>query len=195
VIHPDLDVIHKMNKQAISTFVQIDLQNLFYGSQSKGQRLDFEKVWDHFFGQDNDFLIGANVYMIRSPEFDSSKFEMKLQRIGFKVIVRNNDRNSSKYRSPNTRPINHAVAITVDCLDKIGSFDRWVLMSGDGEFSPLCKYVKSKGKIVEVWGFQENHDSALDPYVNRVKYIGGAFFYRKPQILVFGFNNFDEGNL
>jgi uncharacterized LabA/DUF88 family protein len=183
-----------MPKQAISTFVQVDLQNLFYGSRGKGQRLDFEKVWEHFYEQENDFLVGAHIYMIRSPEFDSSKFETKLQRIGYKVVVRS-ERTPREYRSPNVHPVNHSVSIAIDCLDKIDAFDRWVLMSGDGEFAPLCKYVKEKGKTVEVWGFQENHDTALDPYVNRVRYIGGSFFYRKPQIAVFGFNNLGEGSL
>jgi len=185
-----------MNKQATSTFVQVDLQNLFYGSRGKGQRLDFEKVWDHFYDRENEFLIGATVYMIRSPAFDSSKFEMKLQRIGFKTVVRSvPSQEYQTYQAPTMHPVNHAVSITVDCLDKLDAFDRWVLMSGDGEFAPLCKYVRSKGKTVEVWGFQENHDPALDPHVNRVRYIGNAFFYRKPQISVFGFNNFGEGNL
>lgn len=177
----------------MSTFVQIDLQNLFYGSRSKGRRLDFEKVWNHFRDRENEFLIGANIYLIRSPEFDSSKFEQKLKSIGFKVVTR--DSRSKDFRSPNAKEENHCVSITVDCMDKIDTFDRWVLMSGDGEFAPLCKYVRSKSKIVEVWGFKENHNTDLDPYVNRVRYIDEPFFYRKPQITVFGFNNFGEGNL
>lgn len=36
-------------------------------------------------------------------------------------------------------------------------FDTAILISGDGDFAPLVKLVKSKGKRVEKFSFRESH--------------------------------------
>jgi uncharacterized LabA/DUF88 family protein len=165
----------------VNIFVQIDLQSIFYGA--RGQRLDFEKVWEHLHDRE-ETLVEAKVYMIRRADFDSSKFELKLKRWGYQVVVRNdNSPRAYRYASPS----NH-VAITVDCIEKLDSFDKWVFFSGNGDYAPLCKYIKSRGKIVEIWGFQEVHSSDLDPFVDHTHFIDESMFFHKPEVDVFGFN-------
>ena len=178
--------------QTAATFLQIDLQNLFYGAKNKGQRLDFEKVWAHFHERETEFLTAAVVYLIRSVDFDSSKFEAKLKMVGYQIVTKNTDKVVRPYQSPYNKPVNHDIAIAVDCFDHITTFDKWVLMSGNGDFAPLCKYLREKGKKVEIWGFRENHDSILDPYVDRIHYIDESFFFHKPRVTVFGFNNLED---
>lgn len=174
-----------MNNTA--TFLQVDLQNLFFEAKNKGQKIDFEKVWEYFNARETEFLTGASVYLIRGDDFDSSKFETKLKTIGYDIRTKN----IVKFMRDN-RPIyrnsNHDVGITVDCIDKIDTFNKWILMSGDGDFLELCKYLKQKNKQVEIWSFKECYNSSLEAYADRVYFIDEKFFYKKPKISVFGFN-------
>lgn len=174
-----------MNSTA--TFLQIDLQNLFFEARNKGQKIDFEKIWNHFNGRETEFLTDAIVYMIRGEDFDSSKFETKLKTFGYKVktkkafkIIRDN---RTLYRQTN-----HDVEITIDCIDKIDTFNKWILMSGDGDFVEICKYLKQKGKKVEIWSFKECYNSTFELYADKIYFIDKKFFYKKPKITVFGFN-------
>lgn len=171
----------------IGTFMQVDLQNLFYAARNKGHKIDFEKIWTHFHERETEFMTDAFIYMIRSPDFDSSKFESKLKSIGYNLKIKNvlkiNKGKKSIYKQSN-----HDVNITVDCLDRINSFNKWILMSGDGDFVDLCTYLKKKKKKIEVWGFRECHNSILEPYADKIYFIEDSFFYKKPKVNVFGFN-------
>jgi len=169
-----------------ASFMQIDLQNLFYAARNKGQRIDFEKIWAHFHQRETEVLTDAKIYMIRGPEFDSSKFEKKLQSVGYNLCIKNAVRVSRAGRRPFYIQANHDVQIAVDCMDKIQIFDKWILMSGDGDFAALCKYLKERNKKIEIWGFKECHNVALEPYADRVHFIEDEFFFKKPSITVFG---------
>lgn len=170
----------------IATFLQIDLQNLFYAARNKGRRIDLEKLWDHFQGRETEFMTDAIVYMIRSPDFNSRKFEEKLQSIGYTLKIRESVK-IFKSRRPIYKQTNHDVNITIDCLDRINIFDKWILMSGDGDFADLAAYLKKKRKKVEIWSFEESHNAMLEPYADKMKFIDESFFYKKPDIDVFGF--------
>ena len=49
--------------ESTATLLQVDLQNLFL-TVTHGQKLDFEKIWEHFNGRETEFLTGAIVYKI-----------------------------------------------------------------------------------------------------------------------------------
>ena len=125
--------------------------------------------------------------MIRSEDFDSAKFEAKLKTIGYTLKIKNSVKtvrdNRTFYRG------NHDVGIAVDCLDKIDSFEKWILMSGDGDFVDLCKYLKSKNKKIEIWSFKECYNPQLEPYADKMYFIDEKFFLKKPHVTVFGFRN------
>lgn len=170
-----------------ATLMQIDLQNLFYAARHKGHRIDFEKIWQNFSERESEFLTESIVYMIRSTDFNSSKFEKKLESIGYKLKIKNSSK-LNKGKKPLYKQSNHDVNIVVDCLDKINSFDKWILMSGDGDFADLCRYLKNKDKKIEVWSFQNCYNSLLEPHIDKIHFIEEEFFYKKPNIKVFGFN-------
>lgn len=46
------------------------------------------------------------------------------------------------------------VGITVDVMDRVDQFDTFVLVSGDGDFSILLEYLKTKGKRTVVLAFE-----------------------------------------
>jgi uncharacterized LabA/DUF88 family protein len=172
--------------ESLSTFLQIDLQNLFFEAKNKGQRIDFEKIWSYFNGRETEFLTDALVYMIRGEDFDSSKFETKLLSVGYKLRIKNS---LKLFREGRTiyRQTNHDVGITIDAVDKINSYSKWILMSGDGDFAELAKYLRQHGKKIEIWSFKECYNSAFEPYADRIHFIDEDFFYKKPRVSVFGF--------
>lgn len=177
-----------------ATLLQIDLQNLFFEARNRGQKIDLERIWTHFSERESEFLTDALVYMIRSEDFDSAKFEVKLKTVGYNLKIKNSVKiigdscpkcgaNRTFYRG------NHDVGIAVDCLDKIDSFQKWILMSGDGDFVDLCKYLKSKHKQIEIWSFKECYNPQLEPYADKMYFIEEDFFLKRPRITVFGFRN------
>jgi uncharacterized LabA/DUF88 family protein len=61
-------------------------------------------------------------------------------------------------------------------------------MSGDGDFAELCRYLKKKGKKIEIWSFKECYNPQLEQFADRMHFIPDKFFLKKPRITVFGFN-------
>lgn len=61
-------------------------------------------------------------------------------------------------------------------------YDKAILISGDGDFVPLVKYVKSKNKQIEVISFEEITSRNLIKEVGRCKFItkkiANKFFWR-----------------
>jgi len=174
-----------------ATLLQIDLQNLFYAARNKGHRIDFEKMWEHFHNRDSEFLTDALVYMIRSPDFDTSKFEAKLLSIGYTLRIKQTIK-IEKNRRVIYKKANHDLNIAVECIDRVSTFDKLILMSGDGDFTELCAFLKKRGKQIEIWSFRGCYNSELDRYADRVYMIDDEFFLKKPDedsISFFSFNH------
>jgi uncharacterized LabA/DUF88 family protein len=173
-----------MSDQA--TFLQIDLQTLFYEARNLGQKIDFEKIWNYFHTRETENLIGANIYLVRSEELDSQKFEAKLQSIGYKICAKTA---VLKEGVPVYRGVRHDINITIDCFDKMDLFNKWILMSTNDSFADLCKYLRFKNKKIEIWNFRNSYSSKFEAYADKMSVIGDDFFYKKPKVTVFGFNS------
>lgn len=181
-----------------ATFMQIDLQNLFYAAKNKGQRVDFEKILNHFKERESEFLTDAVIYMIRSPDFDSSKFESKMLTVGYNLRIKESIK-VSRGKHPLYKQSNHDVMITIECIDRMNTFDKLILMSGDGDFADLCKYLRDRGKKIEIWSFKDCCNASLEQYADKMNFIeDSGFFYKKPQVNIFGFHwgeiNEESGN-
>jgi uncharacterized LabA/DUF88 family protein len=166
-----------------ATFLQIDLQNLFLSSNLK---LDFEKIWSHFQNRDAEFLTEAVIYTARSNEFDSSRFETKLKSIGFEVKVKNISKPTRRSKSV---PIpSHNILMTVDCLERLDRFNKWIIMTNNGDFSDLCNYVRHQRKKIEIWSVRDCYNPILETYADKMNFFNEDFFLKKPNISVFGIN-------
>ena len=180
----------------LTTYLQIDLQNIFLEALEKGEKIDFEKIWDYFNSREPEFMIGASIYTLRGEDFDTTRFESKLTSIGYTIKAKKNERilihqniNSKQaHNKPVYKDSNHHVEITIDCLDKINTYDKWILMSGEGVFTDLCKYLRQKNKQVEIWSFRERYNSSLEAYADKIYFIDNQFYYKKPKVKVFGPN-------
>lgn len=176
-----------------ATFLQIDLQNLFYAARNKGHRIDFEKMWEHFHQRDAEFLTDAVVYMIRSPDFDTTKFEAKLKSVGYSLRIKHTIK-IMKGKRAIYKKANHDLNMAVECIDRIDTFDKLILMSGDGDFSELCAYLKKRGKEIEIWSFRGCYNTELDRYADRMHMIDDEFFLKKPDDDSISFFSFNWGS-
>jgi uncharacterized LabA/DUF88 family protein len=224
-----------------TTLLQIDVQNLFFESRIRNQKIDFEKIIEHFNSRESEFLTDSIAYIIQNE--DAKKFENKLKNIGFKIKSKNFPKTIKAYRyaqnwscpkcsrafkgiesrisetmwhsldqlcpqcaelsrslsfniSYHPRDIDidigaphyHDVEITIDCMDRIDSFNKWVFISGNGDMLDLCRYLKQKGKKIEVWNFKECSNSLIETYADKINIINESFVYKRPIVQVFGFN-------
>jgi uncharacterized LabA/DUF88 family protein len=172
-----------VKEEGSATFLQIDLQNL-YSSASHNQKVDLEKIWDHFNDRETENLIGSVVYTIRSPEFDSTKFETKLKMIGYDIRTKS----FMKVKKSKDISINLDVLITMECLIRKDLFDKWILMSNNGAYADLCRYLREMGKKVEIWCFRDSYDPSLELYADKLHFIDDDFCMKKQSISVFGIN-------
>lgn len=188
-------------KESISTFLQIDLQNLYApkeddrdyrGREKEGRKkLDFEKIHEYFNDRETEYLTGACIYSVKSPEFDSSGFETKVKVLGFEMKSKNVSRSIKTIKNSYTSApkVSYSVQIAIDCVSKMHRFDKLILMSNNTSgLYDLCKYLKDAGKKIELWCFNYNYDPILEPLVDR-HFIDDDMCMQKPNITVFGANS------
>jgi uncharacterized LabA/DUF88 family protein len=63
-------------------------------------------------------------------------------------------------------------------MKRIDEFDKWVLMSGDGDFIDLCDHLKTNNKTVEIWSLPGlSFNKKLCDYADSVHFLNENFFY------------------
>jgi NYN domain len=232
-----------MDQQA--TLLQIDAQNLFYEANFRGQKIDFEKIAEHFNSREAEVLTDSIAYIIQSEE--TKKTESRLRNLGFKLKLKTPPKtikalryaqnwlcpkctstfkgletrlssafwNASNMMCPecagtarnfelsifhNQREIEvavgsphfHDIEITLDCMDRIDTFNKWIIISGNGDFLDLCKYLRHRGKKIEIWNFKECTNSMIETYADRINPIDDTFSYKRPVVSIFGFTHGPE---
>lgn len=161
------------------TFIQLDVQNLFFSAKDINKRIDFLKIKNHFFSTGEE-IAGLNAYIIRSPDAKSGSFENFLTSIGYDLVIKKavigSNSNGDRIYTGTDQDIN----ICIDCMRNIDKFDKWVLMSGDGDFIDLCRYLKKKGKVVEVWALSgSSFNKKFCDYVDSIYFLNQNFFFDK----------------
>lgn len=160
-------------------FIQLDIQNLFYAAKDKNKFLDFKKIKSYFESSDDD-IFSIKAYTVKTSESNSNKFENLLKALNYDL----NSKNATiTYGPDGTRHFHNTdqdMAICVDCMDNIDKFDKWVLMSGDGDFIDLIKHLRAKGKKVEVWTLPgKSFNKRICDHVDGIKFLSEEFFYEK----------------
>lgn len=162
-------------------YVQLDVQNLFFAAKDIGKRIDFMKIRDHFKAS-GDEIVGLTAYIIRTPDAEHAKFEHFLKSIGYDLNIKRAQITYSQNGGRIYKGTDQDMSICIDCLQNIDRFDRWVLMSGDGDFIDLCKHLKSKGKSVEVWSMSGgSFNRGFCEYADTIRFLNTNFFYTKPE--------------
>ena len=166
------------------TFVQMDVQNLFFSAKDIDKRIDFVKIRDHFTQSATDELMGIYAYNIRTPDADYHKFEGLLKSLQYKLVIKQAVIGHGSDGQRVYLGTDHDIAICIDCMRNIQNFDKWVLMSGDGDFIDLCRYLKEQNKFVEVWSVKgSSFNKGFCDYADEIKFLGPNFFYDKNAVM------------
>tara|TARA_R100001594_G_scaffold28869_2_gene54201 strand:- start:1646 stop:2179 length:534 start_codon:yes stop_codon:yes gene_type:complete len=151
-------------------FVAIDVQNLWYGAREafgNSYRVDFKALRELItLSIPDNSDVEAIAYAVSSPEHDNSRFTRMLELMGYIVKSR-----YMRYDKVRDTPINTDwdVGITVDTMQRSGdgSFDTFVLVSGDGDYSYLCEHLRNVDKRVLLFSFSDSTSSALKSAVDK----------------------------
>lgn len=161
------------------TFIQLDVQNLFLSARDMGKRVDFSKIKDYFFSQ-GDQIVDMVAYTARSnePFSKSHNFENLLKSLGYTLSVKTAIVTYKPGGKKLYKGTDQDMSICVDCMKRIDEFDKWVLMSGDGDFIDLVKHLKENNKIVEVWSLPGlSFNKRFCDYVDSIRFLNESFFY------------------
>lgn len=162
-------------------YVQLDVQNLFYSARSVGKRLDFRKI-RKYFSKSGDKVVGLNAYTVHTPDINSDKFENLLKTLGYNVSSKKATTVYNKDGTAHYLDTDQDMSICIDCMSNINKFDKWVLMSGDGDFIDLIKHLKNLGKKVEVWAVPgKSFNKRICDYADSIKFLSDDFFYTKKE--------------
>jgi uncharacterized LabA/DUF88 family protein len=158
----------------MGTLVAIDSQNLYYSARRvrEGSRVDFQKLWDRIHAQEPQAL--CIVYLIRG-DFDSSGFENLLRGVGFRISPRNTKRVRDGSRT-RLRYDSHDIRISLDASFKYNDrYDKFVLVSGDVDFSDLFSHLEKQGKKTEFWSFDRTLCPDVMETVGKVVFMDEEF--------------------
>jgi len=163
------------------TYVQIDVQNLFFSARDIDKRIDFKKIRDHFVDS-GDRILGLKAYIIRTPDAKSDKFESLLKSFDYELNIKQALISRGADGQRIYKGTDQDMAICIDCLTNIDKFDKWVLMSGDGDFIDLCKHLKKLNKFIEVWSLPGmSFNKKFCDYADQIVFMNDKFFYDKAE--------------
>lgn len=161
------------------TFIQIDVQNLFFSAKDMNKRIDFKRLKEHFIAT-GDQLVGINAYTIRTPDAKANKFEAFMRAMGYTICAKQAMISYGPEGHRIYKGTDQDMAVCIDCMQNLNNFDKWVLMSGDGDFIDLCKHLKKCGKVIEVWSIPGvSFNKSFCDYVDAIKFLNEQFFYEK----------------
>lgn len=117
----------------------------------------------------------AVAYIVSSYEHKTGAFAATLSGYGFEI----RERYMSCLKGLD-KPLHTDwdVGITIDALDRINTYDTFALMSGDGDFGQLLKYLESKGKRTIVLSFAHATSKHLFAVANEVIPLTEAVTFR-----------------
>lgn len=97
-------------------------------------------------------------YLVTNPKQKHHALANVLHTFGYKVRER-----FLRYEKGLAKPTrtDWDVGITIDALDRISAYDTFVLVSGDGDFSILLEYLKTRGKRTVVFTFERSTSKSL----------------------------------
>lgn len=145
------DALHPTQRVGIF----IDTQNLYHSARSLFKaHVNYRALMDHAVAGRQ--LVRAFAYVIRSETQDESKFIEALSDLG--IEIREKD---LQVFHTGQKKADWDVGIAIDIVRMSEKLDSVVLVSGDGDFTEVLKYVRSRGLRAEVMAFKKTTSSTL----------------------------------
>lgn len=124
----------------------VDVQNMYYAARGRNARLDFGALMAATTRDRR--LVRAVAYVVQNRDVDQSGFVSMLKQKNYEV-----KRKDLKVRGDGSSKADWDMEIALDILGLAGSLEVVVLVSGDGDFTPLVGRVRALGPRVEVYSF------------------------------------------
>lgn len=135
--------------------VLIDVQNMYHSAKNLYRaKADFKQILKAGVGERK--LIRAFAYVVRTESGEEQAFFEALTNLGIETRVKD----LKKYYG-GLKKADWDVGIAVDAIRCASAVDTIILVSGDGDFTPLVEYLKNKGKRVEAIAFGRSASSDL----------------------------------
>lgn len=141
--------------QRVAVF--LDVQNLYYSARDTfNRKVDFEKILEKIVS--GRILIRAIAYLVKLHGVDQKGFIHTLKQIGYQVrekepkIFKRYDDSGMLWT---TVKADWDMGIAMDAISMAEKVDVAILVSGDGDFKDLVRYLQTKGVKVEVAAFKQ----------------------------------------
>jgi uncharacterized LabA/DUF88 family protein len=147
--------VTKLDKSHQRVGIFIDTQNLYHSARSMfNSRVNYTSIMEA--ALDGRQLVRAFAYVIKSGQGDESKFFDALSELGIEPRMKD-----LQVFYGGEKKADWDVGISIDIVRMIDKVDAVVLVSGDGDFAEVLKYVKSRGARAEVMAFGGSTSSIL----------------------------------
>lgn len=151
--------------QRVGVFV--DAQNMYHSARNLYHaKANFKKILDQ--AVNGRQLIRAFVYVIKTESGEEKAFFEALEKGGYEIKVKD-----LQVFPGGMKKADWDVGMAVDAIILADKIDVAVLVTGDGDFIPLCEYLRvNKGLKVEVVSFGRSTSSRLKEVVDVFTDIG-----------------------
>ena len=148
----------KHKEQRVGVF--IDTQNLYHSARNLYKaRVNFGAVLKEAVAGRK--LVRAVAYVITTEAGDEKNFFEALTKLGIETKTKD-----LQIFHTGTKKGDWDVGLTVDAIKMSPRLDSVVIISGDGDFTPLVEYLQSIGVQVEVVSFGKSTSSKLREVVD-----------------------------
>lgn len=135
--------------------VLIDVQNLYHSAKHLyNSRVDFKQVLT--LGVSKRTLIRSFAYVIRTKGGEEKSFFDALISLGIETRAKDLQEYQGGFKKGDWD-----VGIVIDAIRLSNKVDSIVLVTGDGDFIPLVRYLQNAGIRVEVIAFKRSASSRL----------------------------------
>lgn len=144
----------KHKEQRVAIFV--DVQNMYHSAKNLyGARVNFKEILKTAVAGRR--LVQAYAYVIKSQTPEEQGFFDVLESQGFEIRVKD-----LQVFAGGAKKGDWDVGIAMDAIKIAGKVDAVVLVTGDGDFIPLVRYLKeNQGCQVEMLAFRESGSGKL----------------------------------
>lgn len=144
-----------MQQTAQRVGVFVDVQNMYYSARALyDQRVDFGEILKEAVGDRQ--LVRAFAYVIQADKEDEKSFFDALVERGYDL----RSKELLSFHGGNQKG-DWDVGLAIDVVQMLPKLDAVVLVSGDGDFADLLRYVKSRGVRADVMAWGSSASSAL----------------------------------
>ena len=155
--------------------VLVDVSNMYHSAKNIfNKRVNFKEVLKE--ATAGRKLIRATAYVIKTETEEEMPFFEALSQQGFEVKMKD-----LQIFAGGAKKADWDVGISVDAIKLSEKLDVIILVTGDGDYIPLVKYLQNtKGCLVEVLAFRQTTSSRLieeaDDFINLSD--GGRFLLK-----------------